>query len=187
MQISDKGLIELASYEALAHTKYLDSGGVETIGIGMTTSEIKDLHSWPWDKSLSTKECFDQFKIAVKKYAEAVDKFLQVPIEQHKFDALVSITYNIGINGMIKSSFMKRINAKDGDKNVVKAMQMWNKDNGKVVKGLVNRRAAESDLYLNGRYRSGGKVTLIEVSPKTHKPSYKGTIDLENLIINVDN
>lgn len=182
MHISNEGLMELASYEALAHTKYLDSGGVETIGIGMTTSEIKDLHQWPWDKNLSIEECVNRFKDAVKKYEDAVNKFLKVPLEQHKFDALVSLTYNIGINAMIKSSFMKRINAKDGDKNIIKAMQMWNRDNGKIVKGLVNRRAAESDLYINGRYRSGGKVTLIEVDPHTHKPSYKGSIDISNYI-----
>lgn len=177
MEISKQGLIELANYEALAHTKYIDSGGVQTIGIGMTVSEIKDIKSWAWDRALSTQECVEMYVKSIKKYQDAVNKALKVPLMQYQFDALVSITYNIGTGGMAGSTFMRRINAKDSPERIVSAMKAWNKDNGRVVKGLVNRRNAEADLYLTGKYKNDGTVGLIAVN-SAHKPVYKGRVSI---------
>ncbi len=181
MEISKQGLIELANYEALAHTKYIDSGGVQTIGIGMTVSEIKDIKSWPWDKELSTQECVEMYANSIKKYQDAVNKALKVPVEQHQFDVLVSITYNIGTGGMAGSTFMRRINAKDSPERIVSAMKAWNKDNGKVVKGLINRRNAEGVVYLTGKYKNDGTVGLIVVN-SAHKPVYKGRVSIEEYL-----
>lgn len=181
MITSKEGLIELANYEALSHTKYIDSGGVQTIGIGMTVSEIKDIKSWPWNKALTTRECVDMFANAVKKYENAVNNALKVPVLQHQFDVLVSITYNIGVGGMAKSTFMRRINAKESPDKVVAAMKMWNKDNGRLVKGLVNRRNFESDLFLSGKYLNNGTVGLIKVN-NAHKPVYSGRISIKEYL-----
>lgn len=179
LTMSPQGLVELANYEGLANTKYIDSGGVHTIGIGMTVSEIPDLAKWSWDKYLDNETCVKMFKSSLKKYEEAIRKVLRVKITQNEFDALVSITYNIGTGntrtmqgGMAGSTFMKRLNSNDLPKNVVAAMQFWNKDNGKVVKGLVNRRKAEGQVFLTGQYQNDGTVALISVDPKTHKPRY---------------
>ena len=178
MQMSKRGIIELANYEALAHTKYIDSGGVHTIGIGMTVSEIKDLNQWPWDKELSTKECVHMYVKGLHKYVDAVNKALLVDVKQHQFDALVSICYNIGVGGTAKSTFMRRLNAGESAARVTEAMRWWHKDNGKVVKGLINRRRYESELYEDGVYRCAGPITLIRVN-SARKPVYKGTIDIE--------
>ena len=179
MNISKNGLIELANYEALSHTKYIDSGGVHTIGIGMTTSEIPDLNSWTWERAITTEECVLMYKKATQKYVDGINKVLKngVILTQPQFDALVSITYNIGIGGMSGSTFMKRVNAGAEDKDVVAAMQAWNKDNGKVVKGLANRRAAEGKVYLTGQYTNDGSVGLIQVNT-AHKPVYKGRVSI---------
>ena len=179
--MSKKGLIELANYEALAHTKYIDSGGVHTIGIGMTVSEIKDLNSWDWDRKLSTQECIDLYKKALTKYENAINKVLKVEIPQHQYDVLVSITYNIGTGGMAASTFMKRINAKVSPMSIVEALKRWNQDNGKVVRGLVNRREAESKLFLSGEYQNDGTVGLIKVLPN-HKPNYAGRLDISSYV-----
>lgn len=178
MQISKEGLIELANYEALAHTKYLDSVGVHTIGIGMTISEIPDLNSWSWTKSLSTQECVDQYRASLKQYENAVNRALKVEVTQAQYDMLVSITYNIGVNGMAGSTFMKRINAKDTPERIVSAMKAWNKANGRILKGLVNRRAAEGKVFLTGKYTNDGTIGLIVVNSTTHKPAYKGRINI---------
>ncbi len=192
MEISKNGLIELANYEALAHTKYIDSGGVQTIGIGMTVSEIKDIKSWAWDRALSTQECVEMYVKSIKKYQDAVNKALKVPIEQHQFDVLVFITYNIGVgiaptkdrkgSGMAGSTFMERINAKDSPERIVSAMKAWNKDNGKVVKGLINRRNAEAKIFLTGQYTSDGRTVGLIVVNTIHKPVYKGRVSIEEYL-----
>lgn len=179
MKTSKNGVIELANYEALANTKYIDSGGVQTIGIGMTVSEIPDIKNWAWSQRLEDDQCVRMFQDALVKYENAVIKALKpgVILTQAQFDALVSITYNIGTGGMAGSTFMKRVNAGARPEDVVAAMQAWNKDNGKVVRGLVNRRAAEGKVYLTGNYTNDGTVTRIVVD-SNHKPIYKGRVDI---------
>lgn len=174
---SKDGYCETASYEGCANTKYIDSGGVQTIGIGMTTSEIKDLANWAWNKKIETIDCVAMFLHACKKYEDALNNALHVKVAQYEFDALLSITYNIGIGGMQKSTFMKRLNAGDTKQNIVTAMSWWNQDNGKVVKGLVNRRKKEGDIFLGKGYQSKGKIPYITVNA-AHKPVYNSTIDI---------
>lgn len=175
---SAKGYLEIALRESLANTLYLDSGGVKTIGIGMTTSEIKDLNNWPWARRIETVDCVNMFVTACKKYETAINKALKVKVMQNEFDVLLSITYNIGIGGMQNSTFMKRINAGDTKDNIVQAMSWWNKDNGKVVKGLINRRTAEGKLFKDGIYANKGEVPYISVN-SNHKPMYNSMINLE--------
>lgn len=175
---SKSGYIELADREGLSNTLYLDSGGVKTIGIGMTTSEIKDLATWPWNRRIETADCVHMFVEACHKYEDAINDALKVKVTQYEFDALLSITYNIGIAGMKNSTFIKRINYGDTKQNIAQAMSWWNKDNGKVVKGLINRRNAEMQLFQFGTYTNKGKIALITVDSMTHKPKYNSTIDI---------
>lgn len=171
MEISKLGICELASYECLCLKPYLDSGGVKTVGIGSTSSDIKDLALWSWDKELTIEEAVHIYVKGLAKYVSAVNRELtKLDIPQTLFDALVSICYNIGTGGMAKSTFMRRVNADDSLERIVQAMAMWNKDNGVVVKGLINRRAKEAKLILTGEYSSGGFVDLVPVINK--KPAY---------------
>lgn len=76
------------------------------------------------------------------------------PTTQAQFDALVSFAYNVGLDiddddkaeGLGDSTLLKRHLV--GDYAGAKAQfALWNKNDGKVMKGLVNRRAAEAALY----------------------------------------
>jgi len=171
MEISREGIAELASYECLTLKPYLDSGGVKTVGIGSTISDIKDLPTWSWEKELTVEEAVAIYKKGLSKYVAAVNRALtKLEIDQTLFDALVSITYNIGTGGMASSTFMKRVNAGESKQRITEAMARWNQDNGKVVKGLINRRRKEADLILTGKYSSGGMVDVVPVINK--KPVY---------------
>lgn len=173
MNISKRGLIDLANFEGMSLKPYLDSGGVKTVGIGSTVSDIKDLSSWSWDKTLTPEQAVHIYQDHIDVYAEAVEKAIKVEISQNKFDALVSLCYNIGVSGFSKSSAARLVNLKATDDEVCSAMRMWNKDNGKVVKGLINRREKECQLYKTGNYQFTDSVQFIDVSA-SHKPIYTG-------------
>lgn len=179
MDISNQGLAELASYEALMLFPYLDSGGVKTVGIGSTSSDIFDLANWAWDKQITIKDAVDIYRRSLIKYVAAVNNALKVPVSQHQFDAIVSFTYNVGTTGMSKSTFIKLINKGANNSQIIAALKMWNKDNGKVIKGLINRRQKEADLFTTGKYSANGHCSLIQVNPNTHKPIYSSAKQLD--------
>ncbi len=178
MKTSNNGLLEIASYEGLAQTKYKDGGGVQTIGIGSTVSEIKDIADWAWDKVLTIEECLELFRKSLVKYEKAINTALTVDVTQLEFDALVSITYNIGTGAMAGSTFMRRLNANDKPERVANAMKMFCNDNGHRIQGLVNRRNKEALLFVNGMYSNDGLCDKILVNPTRHTPIYNGRIDL---------
>jgi lysozyme len=180
-KMSEKGKIFLAGLEGVSLKIYLDSVNVRTISVGVTKTEIPNINEWPWDKQITMREAMDLFEKALGRYEKAVLDTLKVSIPQHKFDALVSICYNIGVGGLKGSTFMKRINAGASDDQVGAAMMMWTKAGGKVLKGLVNRRTKEVNLYKTGNYGDGTAV-LIDVNPKTHKPIYKKTIKVSDYL-----
>jgi lysozyme len=189
MQMSKEGLIELANYEAMSNTCYYDSVRVKTVSIGLTVSDIRDINSWPWDKFLSDEQCVKLYVDKLQKYVDAVNSEVKVPLKQHEFDALVSITYNIGTGnlktnkgGMAGSTFIDRVNAQESPQRIVAAMAAWNKAGGRVLNGLINRRAKEADLYLTGNYKNNGTVGRIIVNPTSHLPKYSGRVNIAQYI-----
>lgn len=189
MRISKAGAIELGNYEGLANTPYLCPANVKTVSLGLTKTDIKDLPLWPWNKFLTDEQAVKLYIQKVQHYVDAVNSEVFVPLKQHEFDALVSITYNIGTGnlktdkgGMAGSTFIDLVNAKADPKRIVAAMKLWNRADGRVLKGLVSRRKAEADLYLTGRYKNNGTVARIAVNPNTHRPIYKGRVNIEPYI-----
>lgn len=124
------------------HVSYLDGGGVWTIGYGHTGREVRR------GQSITEEEAIELFDKDIDWAEDAVNNaLLGYELTQNQFDALVSLTYNIGASGFKNSTVVKRI--KSGDyKGAAEAITWWNKDNGKVVKGLVSRRAREKELFL---------------------------------------
>ena len=80
-------------------------------------------------------------------YENYVKKYVKVAINQHQFDALVSLVYNIGAGNFASSTVLRKLNHKDYD-GACAAFAMWNKGNNlKILQGLVIRRKAEMALF----------------------------------------
>lgn len=67
----------------------------------------------------------------------------------NQFGAMVSLAYNIGIGNFGSSSVLRFHKAGDHHSAGL-AFASWNKGGGRVLPGLVRRRAAEAALYLTG-------------------------------------
>lgn len=75
-----------------------------------------------------------------------VEALVDVPLTDNQFAALVSFTFNLGRGSLAKSTLLKKLNG--GDYAGASAeFPRWNKAGGKVMDGLVRRRAAEAALY----------------------------------------
>ena len=82
----------------------------------------------------------------VAEHAAGVYKVLQVKLEQHQIDAVVSLAFNVGVNAVRNSTLLKMINRGDA-KFAAAQFDRWNKAGGKVLAGLVRSRAAERRMF----------------------------------------
>lgn len=88
-------------------------------------------------------------------FDQAVRDAISVGLQQYQFDALVILAFNIGVGGFKGSSVVKLVNdpkAATGHPSLEAAWKAWNKSQGKVMKGLDNRRAAEWRIYTMAVY-----------------------------------
>ena len=83
----------------------------------------------------------------LKRFEKTVNDLVKVPLTQNQFDALVSLTYNIGTGAFEKSTLLKKLNTGDYQ-GAADQFTVWNKGGGKVLQGLVNRRAKEKEVFL---------------------------------------
>jgi len=146
-----KGVDLLKEYESFAKTKpgnpnlahaYWDAlGGIWTIAWGFTKG-VKE-----GDTMLRAGADNRLERELDEEYVQPILKACKVEPNEHQLGAMACLAWNIGINGFKKSTVLKCYNR--GDHNAAaRAFALWNKAGGKVVKGLVRRRAAEAALYL---------------------------------------
>lgn len=138
--IGSNGLTLLKEVEGLRLKAYLDTGGVWTIGYGHTGPDVKPGLVITLDKAEAL------LKQDVQTAEAAVNKLVKVSLSQNQFDALCSFTYNVGESQFSTSTLLRLLNAGRYDE-AKDQFKRWNKDNGKVVQGLINRRAKEEELF----------------------------------------
>ncbi len=193
MKLSKYGYYEIIHSEAVGLTKYLDNADVETISAGVTKTEIPDLASWSWSKKITLDEAMHLYRQAMRKYEAIVDKAIKVDIQQHQYDALVSIAYNIGGSKFATSTFAKRINNKDSLDNIKRAIMLFIMSTDPKTKklvvnqGLVNRRTREADLYVNGTYNNKeGVASVVPIINKRPKYNLGKKVNISEYFKDID-
>ncbi len=144
-----EGLHRYDRKDGLIHP-YHDVAGYPTIGYGHLLSKEKnaDLSQWP---PKSKSECEADLIVDLADAIEAVEDTIAdiVVLSDLQFGALVSWTFNLGSGSLRRSTMMKRVKAGAHDE-VPAQIRRWNKAGGKVVSGLVRRRQAEAQMYIDG-------------------------------------
>ena len=152
LHLSDAGANLVKAFEGLLkkigpdqYRAYVCPAGVTTIGWG-TTAEFgrKLAKDTVWNK----KQCDDAFLNDMRQFEDAVKKLVKVPLTQNRFDALTSFCYNCGSGNLAKSGLLRKVNQQDWQ-GAADEFPKWNKGGGKVLPGLVRRRASERLLFLN--------------------------------------
>lgn len=140
MNISQVGINLIKSFEGCRLTAYKDAIAVWTIGFGHTANVRQG-------DRITQDQADNLLEQDLKKYSDAVNDVVKVPINQYQHDALTSFCYNCGIGNLKNSTLLKKVNVKDFA-GAAAEFTKWNKAGGKVLKGLVTRRAAEKALFL---------------------------------------
>lgn len=141
MNTSQRGIELIKQHEGVRYQAYDDGVGVWTIGVGHTKGVM------PGDKIDDAK--VDQYLREDLESAEyAVNRLVKVDLTQNQYDALVSLVFNIGSGNFAGSTLLKMLN-KGNYQAAADQFPRWNLAKGKVLRGLVTRRAAERVLFLS--------------------------------------
>jgi len=140
-------LIELIKkFEGFSKIPYLCPANVPTIGYG-STRYANGVKVTLKDNPITELQAIELLKDTLKQYELAVDSYCRDDINQNQFDALVDFAYNCGNANLKSSTLLKKVNANPNDITIGLEFAKWNKGGGKILNGLVKRRAAESELY----------------------------------------
>lgn len=136
MELSKKGLDIIKKYEGCRLTAYkpVPTEKYYTIGYGHYGPDVTK------GMRITQEQAEAYLKEDCAGAVKAVNK-IEKNFNQNQFDALVSFTYNCG-EGSLKMLCANRSVETIGDKIV-----LYNKAGGKVLQGLVRRRAEEQALY----------------------------------------
>lgn len=145
--------------EGFSQYKYWDySQWTIGYGTGVGADEYPD--------GITEKEAEQLLKDAIGTYEDYVNKFADkydIELKQNQFDALVSLSYNMGNIWSVYDDFDLKNYLIDGSEKhsfleIAKGFGEWRKAGGSVLQGLVNRREEETKLFLSDRTDSKSEI-----------------------------
>jgi len=175
-KLTQEGFDLIRAHEGLRLKAYPDPGSrgePYTIGYGHTSAAGPP--KVYLGMTISRDEAEEIFRRDLKKFENHVRFSVKVPITDNQFSSLVSFCYNVGPNTFSKSSVLKAVN--DSRFDLVPAkLAMYNRAAGKVMKGLVKRRAEEGKLFTEGVENDDHMVSGAE--PSVGKSAFNSTTNV---------
>lgn len=133
-------------WEGCRLTPYLCSGGVPTIGYGATYYLGFKPVSMK-DPAITQEQAEELLQLHLKDFYYNVDRMIAPELNDNQMAACVSLAYNIGLTRFGTSTVLRRVNADPLDPKIFDAFLLFNKVNGKLNRGVANRRVDEAKLY----------------------------------------
>ena len=143
--VSERGYAIVREFEGYMPFPYKDIAGIETVGYGYVLRP-GDAFQYP----LLPPDADTLLKRTMGGFERDINRAVAIELKQNQFDALASLTYNIGGAALRGSTLLRRVNASQHDL-VPDGFLMWNKARiGGVLQpvyGLTLRREKEAKLY----------------------------------------
>lgn len=141
MRASTNSIDLIKKFEKCRLEAYEDQGGVWTIGWGTTGPGIRE------NLTIAQKTADAMLIGDVSRLGIDITPLVGINVNQFQFDAIVSLTYNIGLQAFKDSTMLKLIK----DHKLALASEefdKWIHVHGTVSDGLKVRREAEKKLFL---------------------------------------
>ena len=153
MVISDAGVEMIKKWEGFSAKPYWDYRQW-TVGYGTRVPDGK-LEEYQTN-GISVEEATVLLKLMLEDMGRSVNGFIDkfgITLNQNQFDALMSLTFNCGTGWVYEASTL-RTSIIDGWKgsDLLFAIGQWSTAGGETQTGLIRRRLAECNMYLNGTY-----------------------------------
>lgn len=143
---------------------YKDTGGVWTIGRGITTAA--GLGPIRKGMVITQEQSDDMFEQALLKYESRVRTvFTGYQLSQAAFDAAVGFDYN---TGKIYEATWPKLYLQNKWSAAESSLKLWIHDNGKVIGALQRRRDREADMLFRNQYPEVPSVEKPQRQP-THE------------------
>lgn len=154
-EVGEVGLELIKSFEGFRARPYMDPVGIWTVGYGhvirvgeevlrglgkQTTAHVL------FPRALTPMDALTLLMEDVDQVADHVSDVIRVELKPNQFDALVSFEYN---TGALKGSTMAKLLNRALYRLAAEEFGRWVHADGKVLPGLVRRRAAEKALFLS--------------------------------------
>jgi len=165
LRTSQKGKDFIKDWEKYYKMPYDDSEDYATIGYGyliayksyvnVTKADVEktDVTWKEYQEGISQERALQLFEEKIKKYENSVYRDVTVKLYQHEFDALVSLLFNCGPDFLKNNKAPKlyrNLLAEKYEDAAKEFLDITNDD----TEGLVKRRKAENDMFLNNHYDS---------------------------------
>lgn len=166
MKVSNKCIEVIKHYESL-HDGDLSKIGLQpkkdpvciwTVGYGhalvdktskkFLRGEVDKVKAYSMYPNLSVAEAESMLKADIDNFTFELIQVCSsngIFLLQRQLDALVSFTFNVGINTFLKSTMFQRL--KKGDMNVGNEFRRYKFSKGQLLAGLICRRETEKTLY----------------------------------------
>ena len=141
--INEAGLALVKEFEGCRLTAYPDpgTGGAPwTIGYGSTKGVTPGM-------TITEEEAERRLRDDLEAAEQCVERSIKgVILTDDEFSACVALSFNIGCGAFSGSTLARKLNAGDREGAALE-FRRWSNAGGKVMAGLVRRRAAEAQLF----------------------------------------
>lgn len=155
------GLAIIKHFEGLVITAYNDPAGYCTIGYGhliklglcemVLSSELKKITSDEFENGLTDSRASELLEQDTRDARKVVSRLVEVDLSEDQFSALASFVFNIGGTNFSNSTLLSLLNEGAYDA-AAEEFPRWVKANGRLLPGLVARRACEQALFREDLY-----------------------------------
>lgn len=131
--------ILIPQLEGVEYKAYKDIGGVWTVCNGITGPDVII------GKVYTEVECKNLLQKHLIPYARSVERAVKVPASEYQKAALISFSFNVGVNAFERSSLLRYLNSGES-KKACDALRQWVYVDKKKIPGLMNRREVEREI-----------------------------------------
>lgn len=154
----------IKQFEGCRLEAYKCPSGIPTIGYGNTT--YLDGSKVQMGDKITQADAEVMLQKTVEGFKTQVKRIVPGTLPEGAVDALTSFVYNVGCAALQKSTLLKRIKENPMNlKSIEAEFSRWNKGGGKVLPGLVRRRAMEYKMYADALLNQYSRYELLYMNP----------------------
>jgi len=133
----------IKDFEGLRLEAYKCPAGVWTIGYGHTKTAKEGM-------KVTQEQACELLRGDLRYFEEGVDRLVTVKLLEGMREALVSFSFNVGLQALESSTLLRKLNSGDY-LGASTEFHRWVYAGGKRLRGLKRRREAEARLFLVGQ------------------------------------